>query len=681
MKKLVLALMVCLQVFGTFAKEKPKNKNNATPKDTRVLFSVGNTPVTVEEFKYIYNKNNARDSSPSTLYSRQKVNEYLDLFINFKLRIEDAKALGLDTATAFTKEYYKYRQQIAQPYLTDRTVNDMLIEEAYTRMGTEVRASHILVLVDANAKPKDTLEAYNKAVKLRDSLVKYGKSFPEMARKYSEDPSAVNNSGDLGYFTAMMLIYPFENAAYNLKDKGDISMPIRTRFGYHIISLTDKRPNRGDIKVRHIMIGTSPNDPLEKQKVAKAKVDSLHALLQRGIGFQELASQYSDHYASRANGGEMSPFNDFSEFPQEFKDAAFSLQKDGDFTLPFKTDYGWHIMQRVELIKLKSKKELESSIRDQIERDSRSEKSKDVAINKFKKDLKFKGNKNPYKLLSKYINDSALIKATVNATMLKADAATKKVFKVQDNTYTVAEWVSWIATNQEENRYPNAKTAAADYYKRFSDEIILNTYDVQLESRFPDFANISKEYKEGLLLYDVKEKKIWNATINDTAGQRVWYNTHTGNFMWKQRADAAIIDVKDKELAKQLKAELYLIGVQPKNIKLKPLTMDSLAAKYIKKDPLSVNYVTGMFERGEQLVLEKIAPWSIGVFDVGMFNDRYYLVKINAIEAPKAKDFDDVRGIVISQMQESEEDKWLKELKVKYPVKINQEVLNTIVTN
>ncbi|MCB0381655.1 MAG: peptidylprolyl isomerase, partial [Flavobacteriales bacterium] len=268
-----------------------------------VLLKIDNKAVTLSEFDAIFKKNNTKE----TVITEESVNEYLDLYIKFKLKVREAENLGLDTSASFKSELEGYRKQLIQPYLTDREVSEALIEEAYERMKYDVNASHILINVDENALPKDTLIAYNQILKIRDRILK-GEDFGTVAVETSNDPSSKTNKGNLGYFNALHMVYPFESAAYNLK-VGDISMPVRTRFGYHIIKLNDKRAARGNIKVAHIMIQGSKDLDEETLKNKKQKIDEIYAkLLTDKTQFGELAQQFSDDKGSAARNGELPPF-------------------------------------------------------------------------------------------------------------------------------------------------------------------------------------------------------------------------------------------------------------------------------------------------------------------------------------------------------------------------------------
>ena len=227
-----------------------------------VILNIAGENVPKSEFERVFKKNNNKDTD----YSKKAVHEYLQLYINYKLKVREALGSGMDTVQAFVDELAGYRSQLAQPYLVDKDVTESLIKEAYERMKTDIRASHILIKCDQNALPKDTLEAYNKALKIRGEITRGG-DFNTIAKKSSEDPSAKENAGDHGYFSAMQMVYPFESAAYATK-VSEVSQPVRTRFGYHLIKVTDSRPAQGEVRVGHIMVkiaaGAGEEDSISK---------------------------------------------------------------------------------------------------------------------------------------------------------------------------------------------------------------------------------------------------------------------------------------------------------------------------------------------------------------------------------------------------------------------------------
>jgi peptidyl-prolyl cis-trans isomerase SurA len=374
MKRIVLVLLISVLALSVNAQEKDP-----------VLLNVGGKEVKLSEFNAIFNKNKNNEK-----ITESSINEYLDLYIKFKLKVREAEALGYDTLPKFINELKGYRKQLAEPYLTDKDVTESLIKEAYERMTQDVKASHILIKLEEDPLPADTLAAYNKAIKIRNRIIA-GEDFGKVAKETSEDPSAQKNNGNLGYFSAMHMVYPFESAAYNTK-VGAISMPARTKFGYHIIKVLDKRPARGTVKVAHIMVRADKNESSEDSAAKKQKIDEIYEKLTKdNQDFSALAKQFSDDKGSAQRGGELPEFNT-GKMVEEFENTAFSLKNDGDISTPIKTDYGWHIIKRLSLKTLDSYDEMYSSLKGKVARDSRSNRSKVALLSKIKSENNFVEN-------------------------------------------------------------------------------------------------------------------------------------------------------------------------------------------------------------------------------------------------------------------------------------------------
>ena len=283
--------------------------------DKKVLVTINNENVTAGEFMRVYEKNNYSDE----LYSEDDVNEYLNLYINFKLKVAEAEHLKMDTSLSFTTELSGYRTQLAKPYFVDESVNEELLLEAYNRLTKDIRASHILIMVDENATPEDTLKAYNKISRVIDEL-SAGKEFSVAAIEYSEDPSARDtkaipnkqrakkgNRGDLGYFTVFNMLYPFESAAYST-EVGEISPIIRTKYGYHIINVTDVKDAMGSAQVAHIFVAIRPDASKQDSLRKTEKVNNIHDKIQGGLSFEDAVLEYSEDKGSIKNNGQLSPF-------------------------------------------------------------------------------------------------------------------------------------------------------------------------------------------------------------------------------------------------------------------------------------------------------------------------------------------------------------------------------------
>ena len=286
-----------------------------------------------------------------------------------------------------------YRSQLAQPYLSEDNTLTFLKKEAFDRLQYEVRASHILIKSDLKDSPEDTLKAYNKAMKLKKSI-KNEKQFAAMAETHSDDPSAEQNKGDLGYFTAFYMVYPFESAAYNTA-VGEVSDPVRTRFGYHLLFIHDKRPSNGNMTAAHILISTDPD--ISSAEDPKEKADEIYKKIKSGeVSFEEMAENFSDDPRSARQGGLLPTFS-VGRMVKEFEAAAYQLENDGDISEPSKSPYGWHIIKRIKKELNTDYKTMEPELAQKVKKDSRSKLTETASIKKIKKDYGFKENPNALK--------------------------------------------------------------------------------------------------------------------------------------------------------------------------------------------------------------------------------------------------------------------------------------------
>jgi peptidyl-prolyl cis-trans isomerase SurA len=360
----LLVATTCISTLAVAQKANNKPTSKPSPKSVAVqalspvqnpwVFTYGLDTVYQTEFERLLSKNKKDKERPT----EADVKEYLELYENFKMKVTEAELLNLDTNTSFKTELAGYRKQLANPYLTDKKVSEALMKEAYERMKLEVNASHILINCAENASAKDTLVAYNKILALRNRITK-GESFDSVAAKNSEDPTAAKNFGNLGWFTSFQMIYPFEVQAYNTA-KGQVSAPFRTRFGYHIVKVLDKRAARGEVKVAHIMLQTGPSASLELVSESKLKIDSIYNKIVSGESFEALAELYSQDQGSKGNGGVMNYFGGNSSFPDKFKEVAFGLNI-GDVSKPFQTDYGYHLLKMIDKKPVPEFKEVEEN--------------------------------------------------------------------------------------------------------------------------------------------------------------------------------------------------------------------------------------------------------------------------------------------------------------------------------
>lgn len=618
--------------------------------ENAALITIDGEPVPADEFLYVFNKNQYNIDSIS---QRQEVLDYLELYVNFKLKVKEAEELGIHETDAFKEELEGYRKQLAKPYLTERKVTEDLIEEAYQRLKTEINAAHILLSLSPNASPEDTLKAYNKAIDIRRQAIQ-GKDFHQLARQYSEDPSATMNGGDLGYFTALQMVYPFEDAAYKTP-KGQISMPVRTRFGYHLIYVKDKRPSQGQVKVSHIMVRATQGISAEDSIAARKKIYEIYEQLRKGTDWFEMANQYSDDIASKASGGALPWFGTGSMIP-EFENTAFSLSEEGKFSEPIKTAYGWHIIRLDDKKPLEPFEVLQPTLEMKVSKDSRAELNKAALIKRLKQENDFRPNDEMITAATEDI-DSSLVMGQWTYTA-ENQALNNTLFTIKDKAYTVKDFYDYITEKQRPQRNMTVAQYMQVLYEQFSEEQLIAYEEAHLPEKYNEYRMLLKEYRDGILLFELMDKKVWSKAVEDTAGLRNFYEQHLSNYQWGERAKARIYVTTSQQ---------KLDSVKTKNL----LNQDDLENK-----DLALNVFKGEYEQSDLPVLSKIS-WAPGTYDT-QYDNRYYYIVVEEILPPVTKKLNEIRGQVISDYQNHLEKEWVSVLREKHEVQINDEVLNYV---
>lgn len=658
-KKLFFALagylFLCTSIYAQNKEKNSTGKSNNPP----VLVINKEDTTYLDEFLAVYNKN-------SHLGEKQSLEDYMQLFVNFKLKVYEAKKMGLDTMPAFLAELKTYRTQLAQPYLNDKEVSDKLLKEAYDRMQYDVRAAHILVRCPENASPADTLECWKRIMKIRERIVKDKEPFELVAREESEDPSVKENGGDLGYFNVFYMVYPFETAAYTTP-VGEVSMPVRTRFGYHLVYVKDKRPARGQIKVAHIMKRFPVNATEEDKQKAKEKIFEIYNRLKNGESFEELAKTESDDKSTSLHGGVLPVFGT-GRMVESFEDAAFALKKDGDISEPVETPYGWHIIKRLEKYDLKPFEDMKAELKQKMAKDSRTYLSKESFVNRLKKEYGYKeypqNLKDIYTLVNKDIFEAKWKKP---ADLSKYN---KPVFELNGRKYTQEEFIEYMYKMQYRKPVTTIAQVVNEYFKEFVKETVLKIEDENLEKKYPEFARLYKEYYEGILLFNITDRMVWSKAVKDTAGLKAFYEENKNKYLWDERVDAVIFESNDMNVLTKFKK------AYSKMVKKGKDGVASLLAKYNKKSEV-IKIHSGLYLKGENPLLNPF-EWTEGISEIASIKDKFVFVHIKKIVPPSPKDFNLVKGAVISDYQQYLEKKWLDDLKQKYPVEVFYENLKNV---
>lgn len=494
-----------------------------------ILMKVGNEKVSKGEFVSAYQKNNLISEA-----SEKDLREYLELYANYRMKVQEAESLRMDTSVAFQRELSSYKNQSAQQYLTDAEVTDQLLNEAYERSKYQIRASHILLRCLPTAQPKDTLAAYHKALQIRNEILN-GLDFAEAAVKYSEDESArdfVNpqtkrfhygNKGDLGYFSVMEMIYPFETGAFNTP-LGQVSMPVRTQFGYHLIYVRDKVPAMAKIFISQIFINDSLALRGEARPEIKAKLAEIQTALKTN-SFEEVVTQFSEDMASKEKQGRMDPFTP-NRRPGNYVAAAIKL-KPGQHSEPVASLLGWHILRLDSIVYSTVNEETRFMLKNKLSRDARSQKSKASLLNKLKKEYNYseKGKAAAMKFFKKNLPESYFQSTRVAIDSLKGIEKLKPMCTYADQKITALEFARFVSRFQGTQLNVPVENFLEQIFQKLVGDKMLQYENTQLTSKYPEYRELVKEFHDGMLLYEINAKKVWNAAIQDSVGLERYYES------------------------------------------------------------------------------------------------------------------------------------------------------------
>ncbi|MCU0450132.1 MAG: peptidylprolyl isomerase [Bernardetiaceae bacterium] len=545
-----VALMIGLGAVACKTEQKVAS-NPPKPGPAPTLFTLAGKPVLVDEFKYIYEKNNAADS---LAYTERNLRDYLDLFVNFKLKVAEAQALGLDTTREFVNEFNDYKKQLARPFLTENSLSEKMVKEAYDRLQEEVRAAHILLPIPQSPEGEpDTAQAYQQITDLRRRALA-GEDFGKLAEEYSQDPGSKVQGGDLGFFTALQMVYPFESAAYNTK-AGGVSEVVRTQFGYHLLKVSQRRPAKGSVRIAHIWkrFGQTEQPSAQDSAAAYQQILEIEKQLKGGADWASLAEKYSDDPNSRGNGGEMGWFSTGNLRP-ELSEVAFSLAQPGDVSAPAKSPFGWHLIRLLEKKPLPPFAELEPMLKQRVVKDSRAEVNRAALLQKLRRDNQFVEN----------LENKALIYNKVDTTLLKgmwsfnrADAdLDKPVFSLNGQNYRLRQVLNFIENNQASLMNNVLKPYTTSLYEQFVDQTVLDYEERNLPDRYPEYRFLTNEYREGILLFKVMEEKVWTKALADKAGLEKFFNTNQAKYQWADRVEAQIYTLDNEKTLTSLKEAL-----------------------------------------------------------------------------------------------------------------------------
>lgn len=631
--------------------------------NSAVLLKVGDTPVTVEEFSYIYEKNNGENAD----YSKESVEEYLDLYTKFKLKVAKARSMQMDTIPELKAELETYRRQLASSYLMNKEVLDKLVKQAFERRKQDVQIAHILIAPVKGRGKRGQIEALEKTVKLKAEIEAGKITFEEAALKNSSDQNTAKNGGVMAYLTAMLPpgFLELENAMYELKP-GEISEPIKTKLGFHLVKVVNRRPARGVVDISHILI----RKELNKKPVPNAEELAMEAYNQLLLGkpWNEVVAEYSDDKETKTKRGALGRLG-IGVYSPAFEDAAFSLEKDGDFTMPVETKSGFHIIRRNYKEDLNDFDAYRRQAETRIEKKPRFEEAKKDLIAGIKEKYNYK------------INEEALnhFTSTVNKDFYtfkwRRDTVEDiEIFRFNEDVYKLEQFVDYLKKNVKyRQRYSKNKPpseAVREMLEQYSDEESILYEETKLEATYPDFRNLMREYREGILLFEASKVHVWDKASNDSLGLKRFYENNRKRYQYAPVArvvNYVLKSTKEKDIKKVIKHA-------------KKNDLEKSLKKFNKKDEFYLKAFEGDLAQDKKL--PKGLDWKEGAISdpqISGAEGKTTFTKIISIGKPKQKSLTEARGYVIADYQDHLEKLWIKDLKASFKVEVDEAVLKSII--
>jgi peptidyl-prolyl cis-trans isomerase SurA len=627
---------------------------------SQTFISYGNHTISKDEFLKAYNKNKTPVSDPG-----KALREYVDLYTNFKLKVQAAQELRLDTLPQIQYDIANFRQQIAENYLSDHKGIDRLVHEAFLRMRVDKHVLHFSSPVAPDARPEDTAKSFKAIMDLYTAL----KANPADYNKAVQNATAggaIVKSSDFGFITAFTLPYEFENIVYGLRT-GELSKPYRSKNAWHLFKVTEERPSAGRWKVAQILVSFAPGASAEARAVAAKVADSVYERAKNGANFSSLAKEYSDDKLSYLNGGELAEFGT-GTYSSDFEKEVINLKKDGDITKPFATEFGYHIVKRMGFTPTPTDTSDLSymfELKQKVMKDARVNAEKE----KFAREMIAKVGLKQTNLvkeadLFRYA-DSLQTNPTAEQ-IKKYPISNKTILTFKNGSVKGQEWLAFVKEHRNYST-PTGNETNKQLWEKFLPAAAVNYYKNHLEEYNPDFRFQMQEFKEGNMLFEIMERNVWSKASNDTAGLLKHYNAHKNNFKWAQSADVLIFNCNTAKVAQEAMTALKKGKDWRTVAEENATTLQADSGRYEISQIIGANYAVEPARNTYTSIVTNVD------------GSATFVKYVHIYPADQQRSFEEARGLVINDYQQVLENKWLAALKKKYPVRVNEPMLKEMV--
>ena len=622
----------------------------AIAKGDPVLMTINGKDIKLSEFEYLYHKNNQQQVEKETL------EQYVERFVLYKQKVADAEAAGIDTTELFIREFEGYQKDLAAPYMVeDTTYHWQMVNEAYERYKKEIDIDHFMLPLGTT--PETTQAAIDQMDSIRNCILA-GESWEELVDRFSSDPSKPRNHGHYGFISGGMFPYSFENVVYNTPI-GEVSKPFKTPYGIHMVRVNNTR-DRNDVHAKHILRLYPQNATPEQKAACMAKADSIYQLLMAGADFEELAKKESQDGSAR-NGGELGWFGR-GRMVQPFEDIAFSLA-DGEISKPFETQYGCHIIKKVGH-GVAPLSEMRAGIDNAISRDERAGLIREHRLDDLKNKYGYRLNSQFEPLLTRALAASeGMIDSAFIAQNIKG--SNMPLFTYGDKrSVPVSALLPVINTKTRFVSADDAKKYLLSLADGLAEKTLSDYHSQELVKSNPEYRNLMNEYRDGMLLFEISNRRVWKAASKDTLGLEQYYAANSGKYRWTEpHFKGIILSAKNDSILELVKADI------------KTMASDTLTDALHHKYGGDIRMERMVVKKGENALADYLA------FHEGDKPDRkgfgaFMILEGGVIDQPQ--EMADVRGAVTSDYQDVLEQRWREELAAKYPAKINKKVLKQV---
>lgn len=697
-------LFVCILALGFSLSLNAQNANDP------VLFDINGKQIHQSEFMKEFLRSVDKDPnagpSASAMQKSKALTDYAELFVNFRVKLEDAYAKGFDTLPSLVGELKGYRDELAQPYLIDSATMQQLLLEAYERNHYVLHAAHILVACRSNASPADTMKAFDEAMEFYNRVTKGGEDFMTVAKesvvrrldkeKVAPDDPRRQDNGDLGNFTVFEMVYPFECGAYALQP-GEVSLPVRSNYGYHIIKLFSKTPYYGRTTMQHIWVPFAGDSVMARNRVFEA-----YNALKQGRDFASVCRRYSMDRNTSDKGGQISEVTQ-RQLPPEYVETIARLNP-GEYSEPFLTERGWHIVLLNNKESLPDFDDMVPYYKQRMARDRRSAKPRQQFIEQSKRHYNFidftktpvpssnaKGKKKPSNTPVAMMASLDECRAAVNDSILRRLWVYREsmitnnspLFKIGDEEHTPREFLVFLQNNMRYEPDLDLETYFNNKYETFVNNKVFEYADKHLEDFNPDFAALVKEYRNGLMIFAYNDENVWRKAVADTVGLEAFYqseskkhsmsNPDDAPYFWNQRANITLAYVDDSTMLAPEKALKLFQKATKKNWPIGKLS-DELNDAMKTEGKIKVEEI--VVEKEHQNILND-NQWQTGIY-VLPTSMGYRVVRVNALIQPCLKSRSEARGYYINDYQNYLDAELIKSLRNKYNVKIYWDAIKAI---